>query len=137
LFFRRDEKTIVRFRHPAAEGIVAVPVAQQRVRARVRIGPKTAVWPQDDVEIVVRLEDSGDGQAAAKVSPRIVVMLGVQRVPVRFRREGNVLRGTLPRQSGAGPWVVRAVVTHPSGKELGRDLLEIVADTKRPHVALR
>ncbi len=137
LFFRRDEKTIVRFRYPGAEGIVAVPVAQQRVRARVRIGPKTAIWPRDDVEILVRLEDSGDGQAAAKIRPRIVVMLGVERVFVRFRREGNVLRGILPRQSGEGPWVVRAVVTHPSGKELGRDLLEIVADPKRPHIALR
>jgi hypothetical protein len=96
------------------------------VRAKVVFGPKVPVWPHDPLEIRVQVEESNGSESAADaVEVRTRVLLGVEPVEVSFVRDGNVLRGVLPPQSGAGPWVVRVEVQDQSGSELGRDFIEV------------
>jgi len=131
LFFRQTSRTVVRFRYPGADGIVAVPVEHQQVQATIEIGPQRAVWPRDAVQVTVRLSDAVGGQAASMLHPKIDVTLGVEALDLEWTRNANVLQATIPARSGPGPWVIRVNVLHPSGKQLDRNLLEIVSDSRR------
>jgi hypothetical protein len=55
------------------------------------------------------------------------VLVGVESVPVDFKRDGAWLRGVLPARPGVGPWVVRVEVKDPSGLELGRDFVDVAS----------
>jgi hypothetical protein len=98
----------------------------RQVRARVEFGPKVPVWPHDQLEIRVRVEEvNASGAIAAADEVRARVLLGLEPVDVAFVRDGNILRGVLPPQSGKGPWVVRVEVQDQTGTELGRDFIEV------------
>ena len=62
---------------------------------------------------------AGDVVAKAKV------FVNVTPVQVDWKREGNLMTGTVPSGSGAGPWVVRVEVADDTGSVVGRDFLEI------------
>lgn len=128
LFFRRTTRTVVRLRHPQAAGVVVVPVAPLSVRAVVRLGPKAAVWPRDQVQIAIQLLDSADGSAAARLKPNVEVHLGIQRMSLSWSRRGNVLTADVPAPTSPGPWVVRVTVELPSGRLLARGLLEVTTE---------
>ena len=65
--------------------------------------------------------------------PAAFVEMGVEPVAVDFKAEGGWLRGVLPPRSGEGPWVVRVEVKDHSGRELGRDFVEVAAAAAAEH----
>jgi hypothetical protein len=122
----RPEPRLVRFRVPGDRSEAKLWLVPRQVRAQVEFGPKVPVWPHDQLEIRVRIEEvNASGAIAAPDEVRARVLLGVEPVDVSFVRDGNVLRGVLPPQSGKGPWVVRVEVQDQTGAELGRDFIEV------------
>ncbi|HEV8549296.1 MAG TPA: hypothetical protein VGQ57_09710, partial [Polyangiaceae bacterium] len=124
----RDEPRLFSFRAAGAGSQAATTelfLVPRRARARVEFGPRTPSWPGKPLEISVKVQDNLRATAAADANP--VVTVGVEPVAVKFRREGESLKGELPPQAGPGPWVVRVVVKDPNGLELGRDFVEIAS----------
>ena len=121
----RAEPRLVRFRAPGTTSEAKLWLLPRHVRAHVEFGPAVPTWPKDALEIRVRVEDpsASAGVEPIEVHPR--VLLGVDPVAVSFVRQGNVLRGVLPPQSGKGPWVVRVEVEDKAGTALGRDFVEV------------
>jgi hypothetical protein len=122
----RPEPRLVRFRQ-AGDGASETKLwlLPRQVRARVEFGPAVPSWPRDALEIRVRVEETNAPASAEPVEVHPRVQLGVEPVAVSFVRQGNVLRGVLPPQSGNGPWVVRVSVQDKTGAELGRDFVEV------------
>jgi hypothetical protein len=123
----RAEPRLVRFRLPGNPAEAKLWLVPRQVRARVEFGPAVPTWPRDSLEIRVRVEEANaPTQAQAQpIDVRARVLLGVEPVNVSFVRDGNVLRGVLPPQTGKGPWVVRVEVEDQSGAALGRDFIEV------------
>lgn len=121
----RAEPRLIRFRVAGSTSESKLWLLPREFRAHVSFGPAVPSWPKDALEIVVRVEEANGGSAAAPVDVRPRVMLGVEQVNVAFVREGNLLRGVLPPQSGRGPWVVRVEVEDQAGTALGRDFIEV------------
>lgn len=99
-------------------------VMPQSLRAEIDLGPKTATWPSDPVWISARVTSPSDPRPAYQ--PVIRVTVNLVEIPVAFRREGNLFRGTLPPQPGKGPWVVRVTAHDQRGRELGFASLEVI-----------
>ncbi len=126
----REEGLSVLLRYPGTRLVTRVDV---RVREQsvvdVRIGPKTAIWPEDVVTAQVQL-DGLPADAARRV--RVEASIGSAPVLLSWRREGRLLTATVPRPQEAGPWVVRVVVFDADGTELGRGHLEIACAPTSP-----
>ena len=120
-----SKRTTVHFRHPQSSEIVSARLQPRTVSARVRVGSKNEQWPGDAVLLTVQLKDGVGGAQLREVKPKVVVKLGLEEIPVAWRRIGNTLQAKLAPRPGPGPWVVRAAVYDQFGTELGRDFLEI------------
>jgi hypothetical protein len=122
----RAEPRLVRFRQLGDSASEAkLWILPRQIRARVEFGPAVPSWPRDTLEIRVRVEEVNAPASAEPLEVLPRVHLGVEPVAVSFVREGNVLRGVLPPQTGSGPWVVRVSVQDNAGTELGRDFVEV------------
>ena len=119
------EPRLVRFRVTGSSSESKLWLLPRQVHARVEFGPAVPSWPKDALEIRVRVEDPSAVGGVAPVEVRPRVLLGVEPVDVAFVRDGNVLRGVLPPQTGKGPWVVRVEVEDQAGTALGRDFVEV------------
>ncbi|MBI5533860.1 MAG: hypothetical protein HY898_14155 [Deltaproteobacteria bacterium] len=101
-----------------------VELAPRVIRAQVRMGPGSAVWPRDTVSITIRLSDDA-GQAPSWVQPIPRVTIGLRPVSVAWERHGDELRAVVPPQGGSGPWVVRVDVRDQYDIPLGSGFLEV------------
>lgn len=125
----KGQRTLVSFREPASGSTAGATLEPRAIEAEVTLGPSTASWPKDDVEVSIQLRATSRGTPLDLVEPRPKVTVGIQPVDVTWRWESSRLRGTVPRQQGAGPWVVRVEVEDQFGVPLGRNVLE-VAESK-------
>jgi hypothetical protein len=122
----RSEPRLVSFRAAGAAEAVEVWLMPRKARAVVEFGSRSPHWPGEPLAIGVRIDEANRSAATwADVKPTVLV--GVESVPVAFKRDGAWLRGVLPARPGVGPWVVRVEVKDPSGLELGRDFVEVAS----------
>ncbi len=125
------EPTSALVRITGERGFVPLLLLPSPVHAEITLGPRLAVWPANPVEVEVRLvstrrQPSDDG--AAGFDPKLRVMVNLDEVPVRWRREGNLFRATVNHPAGsAGPWVVRVEARDPQDNPIGRNFLEVIA----------
>lgn len=121
----RGERTLVSFREPGSSDTANAWLEPRALEAEVRLGPAAARWPEDDVEVSIQLQATSRGAPLNLLEPRPKVTVGVDVVDVAWRWEGSHLRGTVPRQAGEGPWVIRVEVEDQFGLPLGRNVLEV------------
>jgi hypothetical protein len=121
----RAEPRVVRLRSADDAGAVTLFLQPRSARAEVEFGPRAPRWPGEALAIRVRLTELGGASVPTWIEARPKVTVGVEPVPVEFTRDGVWLTGTLPAQSGPGPWVVRVEVADQHGFELGRDFVEV------------
>jgi hypothetical protein len=126
LMLHRQERTRVHFRLPESSEVVSVVVEPRGVVADVYVGSKLATWPNEAVQVSIRLRDESGAGELSGVEPKIEVRLGITPLAIDFRREGNQFLAEVPPQAGPGPWVLRVTVQDQYGVELGRDFLEVV-----------
>ncbi len=121
----RNERTLVHLRIPGTHDFATARLGPRTVRARIQIGPSRAVWPNDPIEIRVRLVDPSGEPIPASIEAKPKVTLGVREIDVPFVRRGSWLRGVVRPRAGAGPWVLRVAVEDGAEQHLGYDFLEI------------
>ena len=125
----QGERTVVRFREAGGRDAATLRLEPRAIEAEVNLGPSSARWPKDDVEVSIRLHATSQETPRDLVELRPKVTVGIDPVQVAWHWEGSHLRGTVPRPSnGAGPWVIRVEVEDQFGLPLGRNVLEVAQD---------
>jgi hypothetical protein len=114
---------------PSSENILELQ--RRALRADIEIGPKSARWPVDAVDITVTMRDPAGDVDAAQVAPRLHVLLGLTELPVAWAHRGPVWTARLAPRN-VGPTVVRVVAEDEFGNTLGRTFLEV---DERPNKA--
>jgi hypothetical protein len=102
-----------------------VVVEPRELKADVRVGPAYAHWPDDAIDIVVRIGDTSGRFDPTSVTPDLQVLVGIEPVQVDWHHEGSTFTARLAPRSSTGPEVVRVIVKDQDGALLGRNFLEI------------
>ena len=108
---------------------VSLTLLPTPVHADIDLKPKRAAWPNDPVEVEVRLvglQSPSSGDDPSAFQPTLRVAVNLDPVRVSWRREGDLLRATVPPSVTAGPWVVRVEATDPDNNPIGRGFLEVI-----------
>jgi hypothetical protein len=120
--------TTVEFRDPRDPNRFAVfKLAPRVLNARIVVGTPESQWPRDNIDISVKMWDGLGDPLSWMDDYRMVVKVGLEEVPLEWQRGNGELTTILPPQQGPGPWVVRVSVVDPTGTEIGRNFLEVVA----------
>jgi hypothetical protein len=106
-----------------------VHVEPRALRAEIRIGPTSARWPEDPIDISIDIRDPSGRFDPQSVEPKVDVMLGLEPVDVVWKREGSRLTARLAPRTLATPEVLRVIVRDQGGVQIGRNFLEIEAST--------
>ncbi|MGE0321157.1 MAG: hypothetical protein AB7S68_02580 [Polyangiaceae bacterium] len=126
-----DQPTYVHLRLPETNELLTAKLAPRGIVAQVRLTPRLAAWPKDDVKVRVELKDTDGGSVPSFIQPKLSATLGVDPLALNWRREGEAYVAKVPKPDTRGPWVVRVQVDDQYGIELGRDVLEIVQSTPK------
>lgn len=123
----RGESTLLRLREPGKKDELGIRLEPRTLRANVDIGPRSARWPGDTLQVTVKLFDHRGRPMddELKTKPQVFVNVG-QVVPV-WTHSGNTYSTRVAPASGAGPWVVRVEVNDDFGDPVGRDFIELGA----------
>jgi hypothetical protein len=131
-----NDETLVHFRFPGSFEVATVHLTPRTVIAEVEVGPKTVTWPENPVEIRIRLRDPSGEPVPSWMEAKPRVTLGVQRLDVTFRNVHGGLSAKVSPKGGGGPWVMRVEVSDQFGIPLGRDFVEIVRGPSKSKVAI-
>ncbi len=123
--------TYVHLRLPQTNELVTAKLAPRGIVAQVKLSPRLAAWPRDDVNVRVTLKNNDGGPVPGFIQPRFSATLGIDPLRLDWRAEGQAYVAKIPKPDGRGPWVVRVQVDDQYGIELGRDVLEIIQSPQR------
>lgn len=100
-------------------------VEPRALKADIRIGPTSARWPDDAIEMSIVIQDPSGRFDPESVQPQVEVLLGIERLEVEWKREGSRLTARLAPRMTTRPEVLRVIVRDQGGVQLGRNFLEI------------
>jgi hypothetical protein len=128
----RGDATVVRLREPGSSDELTLGLEPRTLHAEVSISPKAARWPQDKIDVSVRLFDARGHAVSDTTKVKATVLVDVEPIEVSWARSGNVLSTQVPTAMGRGPWVVRVEIADEFGDPAGRDFLEVAGpDSER------
>jgi hypothetical protein len=116
-------------RHPESGETVRLDLEPLTVRANIQFARHPHSWPEEGLEIAVKLSDEHGDTVPENFSVTTKVTVNIQPVEPSWERTGSVLRTRLDRPPGAGPWMVRVDVLDENGASLGMDFSEVGYDT--------
>jgi hypothetical protein len=102
----------------------------RELRARVKLTPAHARWPQDPLDALVALEDPSKRIDVASEPVTLEVTVDSRPVPATWTRTGDTFRARIAPVDGPGPFFVIVVVKDRTGLEIGSYVLDI--DGRRP-----
>jgi hypothetical protein len=121
----RGESTLLRLRVPGTKEELAIKLEPRSVRADVEIGPKTARWPGEALQVQVKLFDHHGKPVTEQLKTKPRVFVNVEQVEANWTHSGNTYSAKVPPSTGVGPWVVRVEVSDDFGDQVGRDFIEL------------
>jgi hypothetical protein len=130
----RDGPTLVRLRQLGRTEETELRLVPREIRARIEITPRRAVWPGQNLTIVIWLEDGRGRQIDGIDSHTVDVAVNGEPVTLDWNRSDDLLVAHLPGRPMPGPWVVRVEVRAASGNLVGRESLEIAPRHPRPRM---
>jgi hypothetical protein len=123
----RGDSTLLRLREPGAKQELGIKLEPRTLKAEVEIGPKTARWPGDALEVKVRLYDHRGRPVKDELKTKPQVFVNVGQVDATWTHSGNTYAAKVSPALGTGPWVVRVEVSDDFGDPAGRDFIELGA----------
>jgi len=121
----RGETTLLRLREPGAKEEVGIKLEPRTLRADVEIGPKTARWPGEPLQVTVKLFDHRGRPLKDDLKHQPQVFVNVAPVAPTWTHSGNTYSAKIQPTTGTGPWVVRVEVSDDFGDLAGRDFIEL------------
>jgi hypothetical protein len=121
----RGESTLLRLREPGAKEELGIKLEPRTLKAAVDIGPKTARWPGDALQVTVKLFDHNGRPLTEELKTKPQVFVNVSEVEPTWTHSGNTYSAKVVPTAGMGPWVVRVEVKDDFGDAAGRDFIEL------------
>jgi hypothetical protein len=121
----RGESTLLRLRERGSAAELGIRLEPRTLKADVEIGPKSARWPSDPLQITVKLFDHRGRPITEPLKNKPQVFVNVGQVEPAWTHTGNTYSARVAPALGSGPWVVRVEVTDDFGDSAGRDFMEL------------
>jgi hypothetical protein len=121
----RGESTLLRLREPGSKHELGIKLEPRTLKADIEIGPKSARWPADPLQVTVKLFDHRGRPITEQLKTKPQVFVNVGQVDPTWTHSGNAYTATVAPSAGSGPWVVRVEVTDDFGDAAGRDFIEL------------
>jgi hypothetical protein len=121
----RGESTLLRLREPGAKEELGIKLEPRTVKADVEIGPKSARWPGEPLQVTVKLFDHRGRPLKDELKTKPQVFVNVANVKPTWSHSGNTYTAKIAPAAGTGPWVVRVEVSDDFGDPVGRDFIEL------------
>ena len=123
----RGESTLLRLREPGKREELGIKLEPRTLKADVEIGPKTARWPGEALQVTVKLFDHQGRPLNDALKHKPQVFVNVAQVEPTWTHSGNTYTTKVSPTAGSGPWVVRVEVNDDFGDQVGRDFIELGA----------
>jgi hypothetical protein len=121
----RGESTLLRLREPGAKEELGIKFEPRTLKADVEIGPRSARWPDDALQVTIKLFDHEGRPITEELKIKPQVFVNVSQVAPTWTHNGNTYSAKIPPAAGIGPWVVRVEVKDDFGDAAGRDFIEL------------
>lgn len=121
----RGESTLLRLRVPGGKEELGIKLEPRTLRADVSIGPKSARWPGEPLQVTIKLFDHRGRPTSDELKNKPQVFVNVAHVQPNWTHTGNTYSAKISPTSGTGPWVVRVEVNDDFGDQVGRDFIEL------------
>jgi hypothetical protein len=121
----RGESTLLRLREPGKKDELGIRFEPRTLKAEVEIGPKSARWPGEALQVTVKLFDHHGKPITDELKNKPQVFVNVGQVEPTWTHSGNTYTTKVAPVNGAGPWVVRVEVSDDFGDQAGRDFIEL------------
>ena len=121
----RGQSTFLRLREQGSKEELGVQLEPRTMRADIAIGPKTARWPGDALQVSVKLFDHKGKPVTDPLKTKPRVFVNVDPVEPTWSHAGNTYSAKVPPAAGTGPWVVRVEVNDDFGDQVGRNFIEL------------
>jgi hypothetical protein len=119
-------------RHPESGETVRLDLEPLTVRAQISFARHPQSWPNEGLEVAVRLVDERGDPVPENFPVSCRVTVNIQPVEPTWERGGSVLRTRLERPTGPAPWMVRLDVLDENGASLGMDFSEVGYQSASP-----
>jgi hypothetical protein len=121
----RGESTLLRLREPGKKEELGIKLEPRTLKADVKIGPKSARWPGEPLQVTVKLFDHRGKPISDPLKTKPHVFVNVAQVEPTWTHSGNTYSAKISPAAGTGPWVVRVEVSDDFGDPVGRDFIEL------------
>ena len=121
----RGESTLLRLREPGKKEELGIKLEPRTLKADVKIGPKSARWPGEPLQVTVKLFDHRGKPITDPLKTKPHVFVNVAQVAPTWTHTGNTYSARISPATGTGPWVVRVEVNDDFGDPVGRDFIEL------------
>jgi hypothetical protein len=121
----RGETTLLRLREPGTKEELGIKLEPRTLKADVEIGPKSARWPGEPLQVTVKLFDHRGRPLKDPLKTKPHVFVNVKQVEPTWTHSGNTYSAKIAPAAGSGPWVVRVEVNDDFGDPAGRDFIEL------------
>lgn len=121
-------KQVLRVRRKGDTGEGQLVLEPFSLRADVVLGPKTAMWPRDAIDVTVRLRTNDGTPLPATTALRATALLGLDPIDVSLVRDGDVFRAKVAPRAIEKPTALRIEVFDELDHALGRGFVEITRE---------
>jgi hypothetical protein len=121
----RGESTLLRLREPGKKEELGIKLEPRTLKADVEIGPKSARWPGEALQVTVKLFDHHGKPITDELKNKPQVFVNVGQIDPTWTHSGNTYSAKIAPVNGTGPWVVRVEVSDDFGDQAGRDFIEL------------
>ncbi|HEY2512389.1 MAG TPA: hypothetical protein VGI39_16090 [Polyangiaceae bacterium] len=115
----------MRIRHVPSLSETTLMLVRREMRARVSFGPVAAHWPENPVDITVKVEDLSGYLDPSREPLNFDVHVDMDPAALTWSHTGDTWTAHVPPKSGPGPWVIRVNVMDRAGVPIGASLVDV------------
>lgn len=98
---------VARFRVKGSTTEARLELVSRPFKAHIELNPPTARWPDDLVQVSIRLTNQAGRLAPDAANVSKLVTINSRKIALSWRNQQGVLVANLPPQAGSGPWKVQ------------------------------
>lgn len=106
---------VARFRVKGSSIEGRLEMVARPFKAQIDLSPHAARWPDDLVQVSIRLTNQAGRLAPEAPDVKKLVTINSRRVELSWRNQYGVLVANLPPQAGSGPWKVNVALSDKLG----------------------
>jgi hypothetical protein len=115
----------LRIRHVPSQIESPLVLARRELRAQVSFSPMNARWPENPIDVTVKVEDESGYLDPSREPIKVDVRVDLDRLDLAWKHTGDTWTARVMPKSAPGPWVVRVDVRDQAGTPIGASLLDV------------